>query len=199
MKLQKGFTFVEVLVVVVVLVALGFTGWNIWKKVNVKKQAAQGTTLDSPAQYSGWKTYTDNTYTVRYPADWTQKGSTSAAPLAKNMIRLLPPGVEDGAVVSVNHLVWVTDITPKKFATQTGVPVTEEKELTINGRQVYYQVTNENGTINRSYVYKQDADKDRDHFVSVTLSEKNTAGVDNTAYIDTFEKVAHSVTFNAAP
>ncbi len=81
---QKGFSAVEVVIVVVVLGLIGGLGWYIKEhRTDKKTQSTTQTSSNSPTSapqaskdpYEGWKTYSDdpNGITFKYPADWTAK------------------------------------------------------------------------------------------------------------------------------
>ncbi len=80
----QGFSTIEILVTILVLVAAGFGGWYVWHKnkngVPVKATMSQGTQNKQPTTpadpYAGWKTYADkgtgsaSGVSIKYPSDW---------------------------------------------------------------------------------------------------------------------------------
>ncbi|HSX05306.1 MAG TPA: hypothetical protein VLF69_02470 [Candidatus Saccharimonadales bacterium] len=76
---QQGFATAEGLLVVVVLLILGFTGWFVWhsqkdasKTLNTTNTQTGAANKTSP--YAGWKTFTSTAekFSIRYPANWTE-------------------------------------------------------------------------------------------------------------------------------
>jgi hypothetical protein len=72
---NKGFTLVEVLLLIVVLILVGGLGYLGYKQVNKKSKTSTATTAKTAAvdPYAGWKTGTlkYEKITFKYPADWT--------------------------------------------------------------------------------------------------------------------------------
>jgi len=77
---QKGFSPVEVILVLVVIALLGVGGWYIWQVNNGKTATSDSNAIvSSSVKYEGWKTYNDSVgkFSIKYPGDWsvtTQKG-----------------------------------------------------------------------------------------------------------------------------
>ena len=87
-KSQKGFTAVEGLLILLILVLVGAVGYFVYHNDHQSKTLNATTadkttssksnisnsnkTVSAANAYAGWNTYTssDNTYTVRYPANW---------------------------------------------------------------------------------------------------------------------------------
>jgi hypothetical protein len=86
-KNQRGFTAVEALIILLVVVVLGGVGYFVWHRDKDKKNTASTTTSTTtnqnnatvspspsptpePDPYTGWKTYTDSAhhYSFKYPA-----------------------------------------------------------------------------------------------------------------------------------
>jgi hypothetical protein len=85
---QQGFSAVEIILVVAVIVLLGLVGWMVHKNQNKTATAKTANTVKtkSTAQaaadpYKGWKTYTATLEPVsfRYPGDWTVATGDDAA------------------------------------------------------------------------------------------------------------------------
>ena len=76
---NKGFTLVEVLLLIVVLILVGGLGYLGFKQVNKKSTTSSSSTTATTAKtaavdpYAGWKTGTlkYEKITFKYPADWT--------------------------------------------------------------------------------------------------------------------------------
>lgn len=69
---QRGFSTIELLVVLVVVGALGFTGWYVWNAQTASKTQPIPTKATDP--YAGWNTYSDANghYSLRYPKSWVR-------------------------------------------------------------------------------------------------------------------------------
>lgn len=88
---QKRFTIVEALIILVVLVLMGVTGWYVYQKsyeveqsaalntVEVNKDTDQAVRDDS---YRDWKTYENEDFTIMYPPNWVagEQDSTNSDP-----------------------------------------------------------------------------------------------------------------------
>ena len=82
---QKGFTLVEVLLLIIALTLIVFTGWYVWNnrdkdqpttnaiKSTVKSKATPDPTAD-------WKPFTsaEGKYSLRYPSDWATASNQDA-------------------------------------------------------------------------------------------------------------------------
>lgn len=107
---QKGFSVVEILIVIVVVGLIGGVGFMVYKNHNKKpstnsvatttttKPAATETkpTTQAPDPYAGWKTYTSplkSGLSFKYPADWDFTPNTSV-PAPNNL-----GGVENDSVL----------------------------------------------------------------------------------------------------
>src|SRR5215472_14324706 len=98
-KNEAGFSTVEALLILVVLVVIGAAGWFVYKdhhktvtadKVNTSsssKQAASSTSTSNtmstqPANpYTNWQTYTDTSgsgFSVKYPSGWQSNPQSKA-------------------------------------------------------------------------------------------------------------------------
>lgn len=84
MKNQKGFSFVGLLTIVVIVGLLGAVGWLVYDRQKNKtfnlqdstKQTAEAPTQETtkaPDPYEGWKTYTNSklSYSFKYPRNWS--------------------------------------------------------------------------------------------------------------------------------
>ncbi|PJE65363.1 hypothetical protein COU91_01980 [Candidatus Saccharibacteria bacterium CG10_big_fil_rev_8_21_14_0_10_47_8] len=80
-KNQKGFSFVEVMLVLIFITLVGFVGWYVWhsndkdKTDKTTSSASRPTTAKNDTAvdpYAGWKTYcdTETNGCFKYPADW---------------------------------------------------------------------------------------------------------------------------------
>ena len=99
---NKGFTLVEVLLLIVVLILVGGLGYLGYKQVNKKSKtstaSATATTAKTAAvdPYAGWKTYTSplkSGLSFKYPADWDFTPNTEV-PAPNNL-----GGVENDSVL----------------------------------------------------------------------------------------------------
>lgn len=90
-KNQKGFSVVEVLVVVIIVGLIGAVGWLVYDRQKEPQDAAQNnqSTAQTPVEqteastekdpYEGWKTYENSApaFSFKYPGDWKTKAETS--------------------------------------------------------------------------------------------------------------------------
>jgi hypothetical protein len=86
-KNQKGFTAVEGLLIILILVVIGGVGYMVYHNNHKTKTVAASTTAaktktsstkTATNPYSGWKTYTGSQVSFQYPSSWTV--STNANP-----------------------------------------------------------------------------------------------------------------------
>jgi hypothetical protein len=86
-KNEKGFSAVEIVLVLVIVVLLGAVGWLVYKDHHKSKTVASVTTVSTtkpaaststkttttPSPYAGWKAYTlpVEKLSFKYPSDWT--------------------------------------------------------------------------------------------------------------------------------
>lgn len=81
---SEGFSAVEALIVIVVIVAIGLGGWLVWRHNHQKKAATasnnstsqtgkQSSSTQPVDPYAGWRTGTSAMagFSIKYPADWT--------------------------------------------------------------------------------------------------------------------------------
>jgi prepilin-type N-terminal cleavage/methylation domain-containing protein len=91
---QKGFSVVEVVIVLVVVGLIGGVGFMVYKNHNKKAvtNSAATTTSTKPTTtetkpatkadpYAGWKSFTSNAggFSLKYPADWTITDNTAGS------------------------------------------------------------------------------------------------------------------------
>jgi hypothetical protein len=76
---QKGFSAVDVVVVVLVLAMVGLSSWWGWRQVHIGAPPGNGP-VDT---YAGWGTYTSyiGRFTLRYPTDWQISGFHGEVPV----------------------------------------------------------------------------------------------------------------------
>lgn len=93
-KNEKGFSVIELVLVLVIVVLIGAAGWLVYKnhyKTTIAKPTAtsngsaafSSTSSNSTNTYSGWKQYCDsvNRYCLKYPSNWkfSNNGSSGQA------------------------------------------------------------------------------------------------------------------------
>jgi len=101
---QKGFSVVEILIVIVVVGLIGAVGWLVYDRQHSQnKQESSTTTTDNskvtdatkptPAdKYADWATYKDEYVSFRYPKNWTvSKQYTFADPYGALSIDIKAP------------------------------------------------------------------------------------------------------------
>jgi Tfp pilus assembly protein PilV len=85
-KNQKGFSVVEILIIVVVLGLIGFGGWYVWNRNSTKKSEGTKTTQqaeapaseaeeeEAPDPTAGWVAYSNEPgdFSFKHPATWVQ-------------------------------------------------------------------------------------------------------------------------------
>lgn len=79
---QKGFSAVEGLLILVIVVLMGFVGWYLWSR---DSGTGSKTTADP---YASWKTYCDSSANVcvRYPSDWKPHDTSPIGPIAGSFL-----------------------------------------------------------------------------------------------------------------
>lgn len=89
-KNQKGFTLVEALLIILILVVIGGVGYMVYHNDHKAKTASVSTTAatkpkaSTPAKpttesnlYAGWQTYSGHGFTVKYPPNWIYQDQDS--------------------------------------------------------------------------------------------------------------------------
>ncbi len=88
---QKGFTIIEVSLVLLVLAVAGFGGYYIWHTQKSNKTTASSTNASAPTKVStdptaGWQTYNDDFASFKYPSGWTAtRNDNTNLPGTKNI------------------------------------------------------------------------------------------------------------------
>lgn len=103
MSKQKGFTLVEGLLIVLILLIVGFAGYFVWNKSNDKDDNVQNTETSSQAS-------------VPEDVDETSEAKTEAeAPVEKNGSKIFVNEVTISDIVNVSDLNKLPDYTPAAF------------------------------------------------------------------------------------
>jgi len=69
---QKGFSAVETILALTVIILIAVVGWLVYK-VDHKtsgKTSSSSVTTTTTNPYAGWKTYSDSNFSFRYPTTW---------------------------------------------------------------------------------------------------------------------------------
>lgn len=76
---QKGFSLIEAILLVAIVVLIGVVGWLVYKDHHKTTAKSAAITKQSAKPYAGWASYTTSYYKVslKYPATW--KLDTSAS------------------------------------------------------------------------------------------------------------------------
>ena len=161
---QPGFTLIEVLLIILVLIALVFTGYYVWH--DQKSNNTLSTTLSTVNPYTGWNTYKDTSglFSLKYPTDWTndtvQAGTTvlqgpsqTSTTLSVNAQgELTPTAVHSQSgpdILSITSDSYSGTI--QAYLAKNG-PTSQNYSLTINGYQAEYGIeTNNGGDTIRTY------------------------------------------------
>jgi len=129
MKLnQKGFSALELILIVAVVVLIGVVGWLIYNdqsktkatnQQNTTNQNSTKTTTDNDP-YEGWKTYSDSSVALRYPVGWTVKDLSQGS--GQLWTQIIAPrddaiGLSDNPNATNKHI--VVDIRPVSQSTST--------------------------------------------------------------------------------
>jgi hypothetical protein len=71
-KNEKGFTAVEGLLIILILVLIGVVGYMVYNNGHKSKAASVSSKVSTPNPYAGWKTYTASLEPIsfKYPANW---------------------------------------------------------------------------------------------------------------------------------
>ncbi|HET9098250.1 MAG TPA: hypothetical protein VFN51_01390 [Candidatus Saccharimonadales bacterium] len=159
---QKGFTAVEGLILLFILIIIGAVGYMVYhddhktKTATVSTTAAKTSTATSSKtqKQATTKTYTDSskTYTLSYPTSWTEseQGTGDLVGVTYNLLDttsgiFIPPNTSPISTnPSVPNSIHVTafkttDIKGLLSQYVTGDGNTTPQQLTINGYQAYYQ------------------------------------------------------------
>lgn len=73
---QAGFSIVEMLLIVLIVGMVGFTGWYVWNSKQIadktNSQAVSDSQASNTSSSQGWKTYSAKLgkFTIKYPSDW---------------------------------------------------------------------------------------------------------------------------------
>lgn len=202
---QKGFSVVEILIVIVVVGLLGAVGWlvNDRQKTNnsqaTQSEQKQETTKDEPTtqqsdEYAGWKVHTDSKWKLefKYPADWSvasrdfvnggnnTREITLKSPDFKSNTENVIEDINAGAVITVS----ANDTDMTDFSA-TGLKDNEAyKETTVAGVNAVYYIGR-----GKTFSYALIKDKIMYNLSLRTVEDDNTS--ENT-YKPIFEKLVKS-------
>jgi hypothetical protein len=142
-KNEKGFTFVEALLIILILCVIGGVGYMVYhnnhKTATVStttktstSSSAKSTTETSP--YAGWNTYTATLQpvTFRYPKDWTIDESEGNAPINQSDNQFVRIDAPHRSIEGVNYQFSFTFqiSTPSGPGAGTPYPVYSSTKLT---------------------------------------------------------------------
>jgi hypothetical protein len=86
---QKGFSAVETILVLTVIILIAVVGWLVYKVEHKTTTQATGSSVTTPtaqSPYAGWKTYSDSSFSLKYPVNW----------------KTVAPGDREGSIVDVD-------------------------------------------------------------------------------------------------
>lgn len=206
----RGFSAVEAVLIILVVVALGAGGWYLWHR----NHKPAGTQKDGPAAtqhqqtkqtvdpYAGWKTYEDSGYqlasgiSVKYPFDWTVGVGNSKA----FAWEIVPPS---SATASINARVvyldasktpqqeWDNCANPDACGPAEGDTKLTESAAPINGLDAYS--VKMRGSTDTYYATVIKGTKVTSH--GVPFVELIVYSPDD-ATLDVYHKITASATFN---
>ena len=80
-KNKDGFTVVETLLVVIVLVVIGVAGYFVVKRVHKTSPSTSSSSSTNNTAYSGWKAYCDSgtKFCFKYPSNWKLTGESNSS------------------------------------------------------------------------------------------------------------------------
>lgn len=161
---QKGFSVVEILIVVVIVGLLGIVGWLVYDRQKSKTDDKSATQISQQAQqetkivdlYEGWKEYENASLALKfkYPADWKIVDESDNAIGA--LIRVQSPdylrdesigfsGTQISVSPNTSHNTYNAD--KQRAATSTDGYHNDVKDLTVGGKPAfsYSKSLNETG------------------------------------------------------
>jgi len=115
-KNENGFSAIEIVLIIAVLVLIGLVGWLVYKDHHKTTPVAQ-----SSSAYSGWKTYTSNLgFSFKYPSGWTVKTDSDLGTAAGLQLVENGTGVNDfNLTFSINKPTTTTSIESSTSNLQT--------------------------------------------------------------------------------
>lgn len=155
---SEGFGAVGVLMAVVVVAALAFSGWFVWHKNNDDNfsnktdinPASQANKTNEPAidPYDGWGVYTDVGYaqssgiSVRYPSDWQVNTGNNKAFAWTISHKIKPTGSINVRVISLDSSVsakqeWDGCTSADACGPAPGDTKIDSSSTTVNGLDTY--------------------------------------------------------------
>lgn len=171
---QKGFSVVEVLLIVLVVGLLGAVGWLVYdRQQNQNEKATQPAATQAPTtssteqateakedSYAGWKSYENGAISFKYPAEWkvaevavASGGNASTAESAVNVSFNTSEKYAEAATLEVYpaSVSAVMKVQDNYYGQSTSAKVTK-KQSDLNGRQAT-TYTIENMGITTTHVF----------------------------------------------
>lgn len=123
---QKGFSAVEVVLVLVVVGLIGVVGFTVYKNHN--KTASSTANTNTPTQtktapadlYAGWQSYSDSHVSFKYPSGW--QAGAGADKYAAVSIATTSPGFTTNSMTTSDN---------------PGAPITLSLQLSTNSSTIY--------------------------------------------------------------
>ncbi len=148
---QKGFSVVEILIVIVVVGLLGAVGWLVYDRQNNKTNTAQTTQNTSVAKesetkketdpYASWKTKCDDKAGLcfKYPSDWKVEEASDT------YISVVSPGTTARVAYQPNYVRdgGIREVTPVKLANSanfTGYSIAGTYSVYLDKPRVTYDL-----------------------------------------------------------
>jgi hypothetical protein len=148
-KDSKGFTVVELLLVIIIIILVGFVGWYVYHtdhKSTTTNTASNVSSSSNP--YAGWKTYTATleSFSFKYPSDWTidtAPGNTINTASAQSVMLLAPARSINGVQYQFD---FSFSIVPPGPGDDTALPVYSSTKVTDSSfpQALYAVITEDN-------------------------------------------------------
>ena len=141
---QKGFSAVELLLVLAVVVVIGVVGLLVYSKHNKTKTVSATTTSSSTSIASGTYKDPDNAYTLTYPSGWIVKQISSHGQDLAASVSFTPPNAPTSGSTKVSATVSefkssnLTGVFDTETDTGGSAPALQPQSLTINGYKALY-------------------------------------------------------------
>jgi len=212
---QLGFSHLMIITIILVIAVIGLLGFVFWQNfLQPKTSGSKAVTTTTTSQKTttttstpvakvdptaDWQTYrsTNIGYSLKYPSGWTTFNSSEHTSTLES-IGFIPP---NSSQVVITVSVFSSSLTPSAYVDKNGnmsgtsSSILDSNNNSINNNAAYYYKYGDSSYINRSYVISHNG-----KIVSVSMNERTSAqtglaSVDNSAYVNQFDLLAHSVSF----
>jgi prepilin-type N-terminal cleavage/methylation domain-containing protein len=190
-KNQKGFSVLEVLLAVVLLAVIAGVGFYINRENTIETNK----TSTNQSKKATWREFTNsgNEFRLFYPSDWTEKWEGNGVEEALLQSYSFGPTKEKRPIYIFEKIAAEEQPGTTVTHLHSGTTVLSSDDLRIGGILANHEVSEDQYTKWQTYSFWH-----KKMLLELTMSETNKGNPtlpneDNTAYVDTFSKIAKSV------